>query len=152
MHACAIKYLDLISGFEFAICYFENIREFGLDIRQTSEFCFKQISKEDLFSKVIDCAMGVEGKKEMENIIRLRKEVSGEISNSPAVILNNEFNIEKEDELESDTVGYICKNIKNNNFSNSEICANYKESSFKRYKFRINFYTKYKNEKRKHLK
>jgi hypothetical protein len=96
--------------------------------------------------------MGIEGKRVMENIIRLRKEVNGEITSSPAVILNNEFNIEKEDELESDTVGYICKNVKNNDFLNSEICADYRESSFKRFLHRVNFYTKYKNEKRKYLK
>lgn len=144
VHACALLYLDKNLAFNFIFCYFDNIREYGLDINQTSEFCLNQISNHKLYSTLLNCATGLTGKQQMDNIIKLKENINGKIMYSPSILINNLLDYTKEDEIESDILSYLCKNIKIKKLIDSDICKGNKDNGNNYYFDRIKLFSKLK--------
>ena len=146
VHSCALFFFEKSISFNFVDSYFDNLRELGLDINQTSEFCLKKINKDKSFSNLFECASGLSGKLQINKNIQMKENVQGKINRSPSNVINKVFNGSKEDEIEADTLGYLCKNYRIDNLFDSDICKAYKENNFGNYHHRKNYYSKLKKE------
>lgn len=162
IHACAILFMDNKSSFEFAFCYFDNIREFYSDVNQTTEFCLKKHFKEELKNKIFECAKGEGGKNQILEFLKLKESVNQRINMSPSIVINGSFNRELEEEMETDTLGYLCrhkyfsynddfyskyenKKISDQNTSENLLCGIYKSDNYRLYQDNIDFFRKSKN-------
>lgn len=140
-------FFDKSLSFKFIECYFDNIREFGLDVKQTSEFCSKKINKEESFSDLMECASGLSGKLQITKNIQIKENVQGKVNKSPSIVINNVFDRLKEDEIEADTLGYLCKNYKIDKLFDSDLCKAYKLKNFGNFHQRVKFISKFKKER-----
>ncbi len=147
VHACALFFFEKRKSFKFIDCYFDNIREFGLDIKQTSEFCTKQINKDEAFSDLMECASGLSGKQQINKNIQMKEAVQGNVNRSPSIVINKVFDRSKEDEIEADTLGYLCRNFKIDKLFDSDICRAYKDKNFGNYYQRVKFVSNFKKQR-----
>lgn len=147
VHACALFFFEKSLSFNFVDCYFDNIREFGLDIKQTSEFCLKKINKDETYPDLLECASGLSGKIQISKNIQLKERVNGKIYRSPSIVINKIYNNMDEDEIESDTLGYLCKNFQIEKLSESDQCKTYKNKNYHNYYKRVEFLSKLRKDR-----
>lgn len=110
MENCAFDITDYQNGLAFAICLEENIQQYSQDFAKTGSYC-AGLHNIDI-NGVNDCMQGERGNKIQHEVATKTEALQPPHNYVPWVVVNDQHDINVEDQVFDNMLGYICKNYK----------------------------------------
>ena len=107
---CAMNQTNLKTGVDFILCFEENIEAFDKDVDKTGQHCSDQLNLD--FVSLKNCMTSDLGNKVQHEVAVKTETLDPPKSYVPWIVVNGEHNVDAENQIFENMVGFICKNYK----------------------------------------
>ena len=122
MFACALNLLPSHKYKEFVFCYMKNIESMNRNNHDVGSICATQV--EFHFSEIQRCLNGSLANQHLLNILKARDCLPEKVRNAPWVLFNDQFDRDRENQVERNMIHYTCTHF---NINNLEVCKDQDE-------------------------